>query len=59
MDELDEKRIESQLKKVKEFSLFTNSKEKEFLIEFHINTQYLMIIGVEKKPIIFIKVFFL
>ena len=52
MENLSEKeigKIESQLSKTKEFTLFTSSKEKEYLIEFYINTQYLMILAIEKE----------
>ena len=49
LSEKDMDKIESQLRKFKEFTLFTNSKEKEFLIEIYINMHYLMIIGLEKK----------
>lgn len=42
-------KIETILGKIREFSLFTNSKEKEFLIEFYANTQFINIIAVDKK----------
>ena len=45
----DNKSIETQLAKVKEFTLSKEENEKYFLIELHVNTEYLMIVAVDKK----------
>jgi len=45
----DNDNIESQLAKIKEFTLSQEKNEKTFLIELNVNTEYLMITAVDKK----------
>ncbi|OUM60119.1 hypothetical protein PIROE2DRAFT_14178, partial [Piromyces sp. E2] len=41
--------IEGQLKKEREFVISNNDKGMSFLIEFHVNTEYLMVVAIDKK----------